>query len=502
MASLAHWLMTLHAAVPIKRRPETVTHALLIDFGSTYTKLRAVDLEAATVVGSAQGPSTVTTDVTIGLDMALAELRQTMTSDGNGFPDFSHRLASSSAAGGLRMVTVGLVPDLTAKAARLAALGAGAKLMGTYAFELTASDINAIVAEAPDMVLLSGGTDGGNRAVIEHNAEMLAASALACPMVVAGNRSAADAASACLGQTGKTVIVTENVMPRHLELNIEPAREAIRQLFIKHIVHAKGIDKARDRLDMVLMPTPAAVLKGAQLLADGYGDKQGLGPLLVIDIGGATTDVHSICDGKPSESGVVYHGLEEPYAKRTVEGDLGMRHTAHHVVEAVGGNGFADRAGLSVEVIDELLVKTDADVEWLPLSELERAFDRALAQTATQLSVTRHAGTHETVYAATGPVTMQRGKDLTEVGMVIGTGGVLVHAADPAAVLSAALAGDDAPLSLRPHEAQLMLDTDYSLYACGLLADVAPEAALALGTQGLTALTRERKGAANDAATA
>jgi uncharacterized protein (TIGR01319 family) len=479
-----------------------VTHALLIDFGSTYTKLRAVDLEAAVVVGSAQGPSTVTTDVTIGLDVALEELQQTMTSNGNDFPDFSHRLASSSAAGGLRMVTVGLVPDLTAKAARMAALGAGAKLIGTYAFELTASDVNEMVLEAPDMVLLSGGTDGGNRAVIEHNAGMLAGSALACPMVVAGNRSAADAVSACLEQAGKTVIVTENVMPRHLELNIEPAREAIRQLFIKHIVHAKGIDKARDRLDMVLMPTPAAVLKGAQLLADGHADKPGLGPLLVVDIGGATTDVHSICDGKPAESGVVYHGLPEPYAKRTVEGDLGMRHTAHHVIEAMGGKGFADGAGISIEVVNELLAKTDADVEWLPQSDHERAFDLALAQTATQLSVTRHAGTHETVYAATGPVTMQRGKDLAEVGMVIGTGGVLMHAADPAAVLGAALAGDDAPLSLRPREARLMLDADYSLYACGLLADVAPEAALALGSKGLAALAHQRKGAENDAVTA
>lgn len=200
--------------------------ALLIDFGSTYTKLRAVDLDAAAVVGSAQGPSTVTSDITIGLDAALENLARAM----DGLPDFDHRLASSSAAGGLRMTTVGLVPDLTAKAARMAALGAGAKLAGTYAFELTDSDVAAIETEAPDMVLLSGGTDGGNRKVIELNAERLAESALYCPVVVAGNRSAADGVAATLERAGKTVIVTENVMPRHLELNIEPAREAIRQL--------------------------------------------------------------------------------------------------------------------------------------------------------------------------------------------------------------------------------------------------------------------------------
>ena len=101
--------------------------ALLIDFGSTFTKLRAVDLEAAHVIGSGQGPSTVTTDVTEGLHKALGDLERRI----GWLPDFKHRLACSSAAGGLRMVTVGLVPELTAEAARRAALGAGAKLTGT-----------------------------------------------------------------------------------------------------------------------------------------------------------------------------------------------------------------------------------------------------------------------------------------------------------------------------------------------------------------------------------
>lgn len=459
-------------------------HALLVDFGSTYTKLRCVDLETADIVAAAQGPSTVEDDVTIGFDAALARLRETM----GGLPDFDHRLASSSAAGGLRMVTVGLVPDLTAKAARMAALGAGAKLVGTYSFELTPSDIAAIVEDAPDMVLLSGGTDGGNRKVIDANAAALAASPLDCPVVVAGNRSAADGVAGRLEGAGKTVIVTENVMPRHLELNIEPARHAIRQLFIRHIVHAKGIDRAADRLDAVLMPTPAAVLKGARLLADGHEGEPGLGTLLVVDIGGATTDVHSICDGAPTESGVHVHGLLDPYAKRTVEGDLGMRHTARHVVDGLGPVDFAGDAGLTPDQVSALLEGIERDVEWLPGTDAEKAFDLALARAATRLSVTRHAGTRETVYAATGPVTVQRGKDLGAVEAVVGTGGVLVHARDPARVLSAALAGDDAPLALRPRRARLMLDAGYGLFACGLLADVVPAAALALGRRGLREL--------------
>ena len=100
-----------------------MSFALLIDFGSTYTKLRAVDLAGCTLAATAQGPSTVTTDVNLGLDAALEQLAERL----GGLPRFRHRLASSSAAGGLRMVTVGLVRELTAEAARQAALGAGAR---------------------------------------------------------------------------------------------------------------------------------------------------------------------------------------------------------------------------------------------------------------------------------------------------------------------------------------------------------------------------------------
>ena len=233
------------------------------------------------------------------------------------------------------------------------------------------------------------------------------------------------------------------------------------------------------------MPTPAAVLQGAQILAEGEPD---LGPLLVVDIGGSTTDVYSICDGKPSHSGVVYHGLPEPHAKRTVEGDLGMRHNARSLVAEAGPEVFIQASGLSAETVETFLTRCDDDTQWLPSSECEEQFDRALACCATRLSVTRHAGTHETVHTATGPVTVQRGKDLSEVTTLIGTGGVLVHSSEPARILSAALAGNDAPLSLRPRTAHLLLDADYALYACGLLGAVEPAAALAFGRQAMKKL--------------
>ena len=451
--------------------------ALLIDLGSTYTKVRAIDLENPRILGAGQGPSTVATDVTVGLAKALADLERGM----GGRREFTYRLASSSAAGGLRMVTVGLVRELTAAAARQAALGAGARLVGTFAYKLTAADVARIADLAPDIVLLAGGTDGGNEDVIVHNAASLAACSVTCPVVVAGNRQAADEAASRLDAGGSPVTVTENVMPEFGVLDIEPTRAAIRQIFIDRIVHAKGIDRAAERLDRVLMPTPAAVLDGARLLADGCGGRPGLGSLLVVDVGGATTDVHSVAKGGPTRTEVVYRGLPEPYLKRTVEGDLGMRHNARSIVQAAGREALADDAGLAPERIETLARLASEDVGRLPRSEEERAFDMALARAAVRLAVKRHAGTLETVHTATGPVTVQYGKDLSAVETILGTGGALVHGPQPAAILETALADDADPFSLRPRTPRMVLDNDYILFACGLLAAVEPDAALTLG---------------------
>jgi uncharacterized protein (TIGR01319 family) len=450
--------------------------ALLIDFGSTYTKLRAVDLSAGKILASGQGPSTVASDVTFGLDAALADLEKRL----GGLPSFRHRLASSSAAGGLKMVTVGLVKELTAEAARQAALGAGARLVGAFAYRLTSSDVEEVISLQPDIILLAGGTDGGNREVIVYNAEKIAASGLACPVVVAGNREAQDDVTALLGGAGMSVSRVGNVMPAFNELDIEPARAAIRQIFIDRIVHAKGIDKAADRMEAVLMPTPAAVMEGAKLLSEGTKESPGLGPLVVVDIGGATTDVHSVCSGAPSAEGVVQVGLPEPYLKRTVEGDLGMRHNAATIVEDIGADAIAARSGIARDRIGALLAAIEADVEHLPANDEERAFDEALAWSAVRLAVARHAGTSKVIHTVHGPATVQSGKDLGDVKTVVGTGGVLAHGHAPAGILAAALADASEPFSLRPRVPALYVDRDYLLYSVGLLAGVEPEAAIAL----------------------
>ena len=454
-----------------------MTTALLIDFGSTFTKLRAVDLENADIIGAGQGPSTVATDITGGLTKALNDLEGRI----GPLPDFKHRLACSSAAGGLGMITVGLVKELTAEAAKQAALGAGAKLTGAFSHGLTQGDIAEVEALAPDIILLAGGTDGGNSDVILENAQKLAAASVTCPIIVAGNREAADEAAGLLEAAGKPVTVTENVMPEFGELNVEPARDAIRQVFIERIVHAKGIDRAAEMFDAVLMPTPAAVLEGARLLSEGSANTPGLGPLVVIDVGGATTDVHSVATGEPTAEGVIPHGLPEPHLKRTVEGDLGMRINAPAIAEAAGLDTLAAAAGLDADGARKILDGITADVGSLPETAAQKRFDQALAEAAVGIAVARHAGTVTIVQTVTGPVSMQTGKDLGGVATVIGTGGVLAHGADPAAALARALADPACPQSLRPKDPELRLDGDYLLFACGLLAGVEPEAALTLG---------------------
>lgn len=459
--------------------------ALLIDFGSTYTKLRAIDLSERRILGSGQGPSTVTSDITVGMNLALQDLEKRLGK----LPSFKYRLASSSAAGGLKMVTIGLVRELTLEAARRAALGAGAKLTGGFSGRLISSDIAGIEMMAPDILLLAGGTDGGDMNVAIHNAKAIANSKLSCPIIYAANRVTVDEAKEILAN--KLVFFTENVMPELNKLNIEPARAMIRKVFIERIVHAKGIDQASKMFDSVLMPTPAAVLEGARLISQGAGSANGLGDLVVIDPGGATTDVHSIASGKPTTEGVLQRGLPEPDAKRTVEGDLGMRHNATTIVESVGIESIAGDCGIGIEQVSQMLENFSVNPETLPASSKEQALDDALARAALRIAMRRHCGTLEVVYTTNGPVTAQDGKDLTAVSAVIGTGGVIAHSKNPGTLLRSVLYDSSDPDSLRPKKPRLLIDQQYILYACGLLSELEPEVAFEIATHHLTEVNED-----------
>jgi uncharacterized protein (TIGR01319 family) len=315
---------------------------LLVDFGSTYTKVIAVDLNTEELLGRAQSPSTVQDNMLIGLQNSLSKLLLRERQIDNRTIEKSRKLACSSAAGGLCLVAVGLVPSLTLEAARMAALGAGAKVVGSYAYELTIKDVDIIEKTGCDIVLLCGGTDGGNKEVILHNARMLATLKLNIPFVVAGNRVVSYEVKEILESNGKYAEITENVLPEVDKLNVEPARSCIREIFMRRIAHAKGLDKAQEFIGDILMPTPMATLKAAQLLADGYNTEQGMGELMVVEVGGATTNIHSISKMYSTGNQAIIKGLPEPYAKRTVEGDLGIRYNASTIVEIVGEQKVLD----------------------------------------------------------------------------------------------------------------------------------------------------------------
>lgn len=449
-----------------------MTPILLIDFGSTYTKVTAVDLDGAALLGTAAAYTTVETDVTEGLNNALALLEAK-----TGPLTFSGRFACSSAAGGLRMMASGLVPELTAEAARQASLGAGAKVLKTYAFQLTEDDAEEIAALQPDIFLLVGGTDGGNTACILHNAQVLAGLGGTFPIVVAGNRTAARQCQRILA--GREVHLCENVMPKFGVLNIEPAQKIIREVFLRRIVKAKGLSKTDSLLSGILMPTPSAVMRAMELLACGCGEEAGIGDLLAVDVGGATTDVYSVADGAPTRANTVCKGLPEPFVKRTVEGDIGMRYSVRGVLEAAGAARLSRISGIPASRIPELVQHLRSHTDLLPDGNPElEALDRALASCAIETAVTRHAGTMEEAYTMMGLTYVQAGKDLTGVQNLVVTGGSLIHTANTSEIASFALYDPGQPMSLRPKRAQVLVDRQYILSAMGLLAASHPTCAL------------------------
>ncbi|MCL2376349.1 MAG: methylaspartate mutase accessory protein GlmL [Defluviitaleaceae bacterium] len=442
---------------------------LLTDFGSTYTKVTAVDIESAKIVAFAKAFTTIETDVNLGFDAAKKEIAAQL-----GQIEFEKCLAASSAAGGLKMVSSGLVPDLTAKASRLAAASAGAKVVKTYSYELTEFESEEIAAIAPDILLLSGGIDGGNKKVLLHNAEIIASVPANFSVIIAGNRSAAAGAAQILQRGGKNTVICENVMPAFGKLNILPAKAAIRDLFIENIITAKGLDAIAEIMDMEIIPTPLAVLEACELLSRGGDTEEGLGELMAYDLGGATTDVYSMADGNPKVPNAFISGITEPFAKRTVEGDVGMRYSQSALYDLIledNPSAFYAEYGISAEKTSQWLEICAAEPGVLPMGEYEdySDVDSALAAEAIRISAARHAGYNEKIYTPAGEMFSQSGKDLTQVRYVIGSGGAVINAANPRAILQNAIYSPKDLNALKPLRPKLLLDMENCFAAMGLL---------------------------------
>ncbi|HKT03785.1 MAG TPA: glutamate mutase L, partial [Rugosimonospora sp.] len=290
------------------------------DVGSTFTKVAVVDADTGELCGAAAHPTTVDTDVLDGLDAAVA------AAGGAGYP----LLVCSSAGGGLRLAVVGYERLVTARAGTRVGLSAGARVVHVAAGPLDGTGVAALRAARPDVVLLVGGTDGGDAEVLVHNGQRLAGARLRVPVVVAGNADARERVAGVLAGRGVPVVVAGNVLPRIGVLDPGPARAAIREVFTRHVIGGKRLSRGTRFARLVRAATPDAVLAGVELLADRTG-----GDLAVVDVGGATTDVYSVRAPDPERDvGPRREAAGTQWRGRTVEGDLGVRWSAPGVVEA------------------------------------------------------------------------------------------------------------------------------------------------------------------------
>jgi uncharacterized protein (TIGR01319 family) len=440
---------------------------LCVDVGSTFTKGALVDLGDGALLATASSPTT-RTEVLRGVQAVRSAVAEAA-----GVAEVDDLRLCSSAGGGLRLAVVGYEELVTAEAGRRVALSAGGRVVHLSAGPLDGEGIARLKAARPDLIVLTGGTDGGNADVLVHNARRLATGRVPAPIVLAGNVAAADRAAAELTTRGRRVTVTANVLPRIGALDPLPARSAIRAAFLRHVIGGKGLSRASSKLagrsfaELVKAPTPDAVLTGVERLASGRD-------VLVVDVGGATTDVYSVVD--PARAGAAGEVVEPLWHARTVEGDLGVRWSALGVVSAAVAEGF--------EVDDDLAGhagRMAADPSLVPASAAEADHDQRLASLAALIAVRRHGRADR----PGGPP-----RPLRDVGLVIGSGGVLRHS-DPTARerIMRPLLSDHAGGWAVPDRAEPAVDVRYTLFAAGLLAAEHPTAAANLARAGLDSLT-------------
>ncbi len=455
---------------------------LLVDFGSTYTKLVCVDLDGEYIIGTSKAPTTVETNVLDGYNEALKLLLR----DHQDIKSISGISACSSAAGGLKMAAIGLVEELTVEAAKRACLGAGAIVKKVFSYHMTKREAQELKDADIDIILLAGGTNGGNRECIIHNAKKLVEVGVDVPVIIAGNKDAIDEIEEIFENTNIEFHIVQNVMPQLKKLDVTEAKHIIRKIFIEKIIEAKGIKRAEEQIGEIIMPTPEAVLQAAELLSKGFEEIEGYGELMVIDIGGATTDVHTIGEGFPKRTEVILKGLEEPFAKRTVEGDLGMRFSANALLSLVSDYEFKkyfEEDDNCDHNITKSLDRRAKQIGFIPITKDEEEFDSAIAKICTDVSISRHVGHVEVVHTPLGDMYYQTGKDLTGIRYVIGTGGVLINSKDPKKILQQVNKKSNKLLELRPSKPSILIDKSYILAAMGLLSQKYPKVALKLMKQ-------------------
>ncbi len=466
------------------------------DCGSTTTKAILIEYTNGEYRLTTRGeaPTTVEApfeDVTMGVLNAVAELEELsgrklldengkFISPANGKDGTDVFISTSSAGGGLQMMVAGVVRSMTAESAERAALGAGAIVMDVIASNdkrLPHQQIERIRQLRPDMILLSGGIDGGTTTHVVEIAELIAAadprprlgSSYKLPVIYAGNKDAAKNVEDTLGDKVDLKVV-DNLRPVLERENLLPAREEIHELFMEHVMaQAPGYKKLMDWSDAPIMPTPGAVGLIIQTIADQYGIEA-----LGVDIGGATTDVFSVF--RP--------GGKEAVFNRTVSANLGMSYSISNVfAEATLPKVMRwvpfkmDERDLRNRVKNKMIRPTT-----IPQSMEELIFEQAIAKEALRLAHIQHKSFATVLKGVQQQRTIADAFEQSSSGssivnmmtldMLIGSGGVLSHA--PRRQQSALMMID----AFSPEGiTRLAVDSIFMMPQLGVLTEVQPKAA-------------------------
>ncbi len=444
---------------------------LVAEIGSTTTVVNAfrnLKTKNPEFVGQGQAPTTVKEgDVNIGLRNAITSFRKSMNVNDI---EYDLMLATSSAAGGLKMTVHGLVYDMTAKAAKEAALGAGANIHMITAGKLRRTDLKKIEDIEPNIILIAGGVDYGERNTAIENAEKIAALNISVPVIYAGNIENHEEIKLIFEENNKShlLYIVENVYPKIDMLNVEPARKVIQDVFEEHIIHAPGMENVRELVTGPIIPTPGAVMEASKLLKESIGD------LVTLDVGGATTDIHSVTEGSEDISRRLL--APEPVAKRTVEGDLGVYVNMENIVDMIS----LDKLVMDLDKSKDEVKKIISNHLPIPKSDDQKQFVERLTKEAIVVSAKRHAGGFRDLFGNGGKKTYAEGKDLTDVKYIIGTGGALTRLPNRIGLLKQVALCNNGSKLLPNTEAEILIDNDYIMASLGVLSKENEEAALYL----------------------
>jgi len=440
---------------------------LVAEIGSTTTIVNAFNIHNQDPVFLGRGVSntTVKTDVTEGLQSAIKELSSFLGVDKI---EYNEMFASSSAAGGLRMTVHGLVYEMTVRASKEAALNAGANIHLVTANKIEERDLKKIKEINPNIILVAGGTDFGEKETALFNIKEVLNLNLDIPIIYAGNIENQDEISELFKnrKKDKYLKIVENVYPRVDYLNILPLRRAIYETFEENIIHANGMNNIYDMVNQNIMPTPGSVMESTMIL------RENLGNIITIDIGGATTDIHSV--SIPSDDFIEFQE-GEPLSKRTVEGDLGLFINHKNVLKLFKKGEILSKLSISMKEFDSLL----EDYSYIPETILEKKFVFELTKKCAEIGLDRHVGDLKKVYTSSGLKIIPDGKDLTLVEYILLTGGALINLENTEQIIFDYISKN--PTKLLPRKnVKILRDHDYIFASVGVLSLKYPEIAISL----------------------